>query len=50
MSFTANIGIEVQRPLVTAVISGILYSATPTLIELPKLYRLLHGRDTDGEI
>ena len=34
---------EVQRPLATVVIGGIISSTILTLIVLPALYRLIHG-------
>jgi cobalt-zinc-cadmium resistance protein CzcA len=37
-------GAEVQRPLATVVIGGILSSTALTLLVLPVLYRLLHRR------
>jgi cobalt-zinc-cadmium resistance protein CzcA len=37
----------VQRPLATVVIGGILSSTVLTLLMLPVLYRLAHGRDED---
>jgi len=36
-------GAEVQRPLATVVIGGILSSTMLTLLVLPALYRLVHG-------
>ena len=38
-------GAEVQRPLATVVIGGILSSTALTLLVLPVLYRLAHRRD-----
>ncbi|MDR1425295.1 MAG: efflux RND transporter permease subunit, partial [Azoarcus sp.] len=40
-------GAEVQRPLATVVIGGILSSTALTLLVLPILYRLAHGRDEE---
>ena len=45
MALNTGIGSEVQRPLATVVIGGILSSTLLTLVVLPALYRLLHGRD-----
>jgi cobalt-zinc-cadmium resistance protein CzcA len=42
-------GAEVQRPLATVVIGGILSSTALTLLVLPLLYRLAHGKDADEE-
>src|SRR6187549_3842293 len=40
-------GAEVQRPLATVVIGGILSSTALTLFVLPLLYRWVHRRDED---
>lgn len=42
-------GTEVQRPLATVVIGGILSSTTLTLLVLPALYRWMHRRDEDAQ-
>ena len=44
MAFNVRAGAEVQRPLATVVISGVLSSTLLTLLVLPALYRLVHGR------
>ncbi|KQQ31079.1 cation transporter [Duganella sp. Leaf126] len=44
MALATGTGAEVQRPLATVVIGGILSSTALTLLVLPLLYRLLHGR------
>jgi cobalt-zinc-cadmium resistance protein CzcA len=44
MAFNAGVGSEVQRPLATVVIGGIVSSTLLTLLVLPALYRLAHGR------
>jgi cobalt-zinc-cadmium resistance protein CzcA len=44
MAFNVGPGSEVQRPLATVVIGGIVSSTLLTLIVLPALYRLLHQR------
>ncbi len=44
MAFNVGAGAEVQRPLATVVIGGIVSSTMLTLIVLPALYRLAHGR------
>ncbi len=46
MAFNTGIGSEVQRPLATVVIGGIVSSTMLTLIVLPALYSLLHSRDS----
>ncbi len=47
MALNTGAGAEVQRPLATVVIGGILSSTLLTLIVLPVLYRLAH-RQADG--
>lgn len=42
MAFNTGIGSEVQRPLATVVIGGVISSTLLTLFVLPALYRLLH--------
>ncbi|TAK09975.1 MAG: hypothetical protein EPO38_08685, partial [Rhizorhabdus sp.] len=44
MAFNVGAGAEVQRPLATVVIGGIVSSTLLTLLVLPALYRLIHGR------
>ena len=46
MALNTGIGSEVQRPLATVVIGGIVSSTLLTLLVLPALYRLLHAKDT----
>jgi cobalt-zinc-cadmium resistance protein CzcA len=46
MALNVGTGAEVQRPLATVVIGGIISSTLLTLLVLPALYRLLH-RDSD---
>ena len=43
MALNTGIGSEVQRPLATVVIGGIVSSTLLTLLVLPALYRLLHS-------
>jgi len=43
MALNTGIGSEVQRPLATVVIGGIVSSTLLTLVVLPALYRLVHG-------
>jgi Cu/Ag efflux pump CusA len=42
MAFNVGAGSEVQRPLATVVIGGIVSSTLLTLLVLPVLYRWLH--------
>jgi cobalt-zinc-cadmium resistance protein CzcA len=49
MAFNVGAGSEVQRPLATAVIGGIISSTILTLIVLPALYRWVHGRIGQSE-
>jgi cobalt-zinc-cadmium resistance protein CzcA len=44
MALNSGIGSEVQRPLATVVIGGIVSSTLLTLLVLPALYRLVHHR------
>jgi len=44
MALNVGIGSEVQRPLATVVIGGIVSSTLLTLVVLPALYRIVHGR------
>jgi len=43
MALNTGIGSEVQRPLATVVIGGIISSTLLTLVVLPALYSLVHG-------
>jgi heavy metal efflux system protein len=43
MAFNSGIGSEVQRPLATVVIGGIVSSTLLTLLVLPALYSLVHS-------
>ncbi|ANJ76367.1 CusA/CzcA family heavy metal efflux RND transporter [Ralstonia insidiosa] len=45
MAIATGTGAEVQRPLATVVIGGILSSTALTLLVLPVLYRLAHRKD-----
>jgi cobalt-zinc-cadmium resistance protein CzcA len=47
MAFNIGTGSEVQRPLATVVIGGIVTSTALTLLLLPALYRIFHARDSD---
>jgi cobalt-zinc-cadmium resistance protein CzcA len=48
MALATGTGAEVQRPLATVVIGGLLTSTALTLFELPVLYDLFAGRATTG--
>lgn len=45
MAFNVGIGAEVQRPLATVVIGGIVSSTLLTLLVLPALYKLFSGKE-----
>jgi cobalt-zinc-cadmium resistance protein CzcA len=47
MAIATGTGAEVQRPLATVVIGGILSSTALTLLVLPALYQLAHRRDEE---
>ncbi len=47
MALATGTGAEVQRPLATVVIGGILSSTALTLLVLPLLYRWAHRRDDE---
>jgi cobalt-zinc-cadmium resistance protein CzcA len=49
MALNTGIGSEVQRPLATVVIGGIISSTLLTLVVLPALYRLLHSKALSKE-
>ena len=46
MAIATGSGAEVQRPLATVVIGGILTSTFLTLFVLPALYRIFHRKET----
>ncbi len=46
MAIATGTGAEVQRPLATVVIGGILSSTTLTLLVLPGLYTMFHQRES----
>jgi cobalt-zinc-cadmium resistance protein CzcA len=48
MAFNVGTGAEVQRPLATVVIGGIISSTALTLLVLPALYRIFHGNNLDA--
>jgi len=45
MALNTGIGSEVQRPLATVVIGGVISSTLLTLFVIPALYRLLHRNE-----
>lgn len=45
MALARGTGAEVQKPLATVVIGGLITSTALTLVVLPALYRILTGRD-----
>ncbi|CUI88931.1 CusA/CzcA family heavy metal efflux RND transporter [Achromobacter xylosoxidans] len=47
MAIATGTGAEVQRPLATVVIGGIISSTILTLLVLPALYRLMHRKDAE---
>jgi len=49
MALATGTGAEVQRPLATVVIGGILSSTALTLLVLPALYQWAHRKDEDGD-
>lgn len=49
MAIATGTGAEVQRPLATVVIGGILSSTALTLLVLPLLYRLAHWKEEEME-
>jgi len=49
MALATATGAEVQRPLATVVIGGILSSTALTLLVLPVLYRIAHRREDELE-
>ncbi|AWW29474.1 CusA/CzcA family heavy metal efflux RND transporter [Echinicola strongylocentroti] len=49
MAFSASAGAEVQRPLATVVIGGMLTATLLTLVVLPVLYTFVEGRREKGK-
>ena len=45
MALATGTGSEVQRPLATVVIGGIVSSTVLTLVVLPVLYGIVHARE-----
>ena len=50
MALNTGIGSEVQRPLATVVVGGIVSSTLLTLVVLPALYRLVHTPLSAGKV
>jgi cobalt-zinc-cadmium resistance protein CzcA len=50
MALATGTGAEVQRPLATVVIGGILSSTALTLVVLPVLYRMFHREEESGSL
>ena len=50
MALNTGAGAEVQRPLATVVIGGIISSTVLTLLVLPALYRLFHSKERKEEV
>ena len=48
MALNVGTGAEVQRPLATVVIGGIISSTLLTLLVLPAIYRMLYRRQAEG--
>jgi len=48
MAVNVGVGGEVQRPLATVVIGGIVANTVLTLLVLPALYTLFKGRQAGG--
>ncbi|MBT7934724.1 MAG: hypothetical protein HN722_00845, partial [Nitrospina sp.] len=48
MALATGTGAEVQRPLATVVIGGILSSTALTLVVLPALYKWFHSLPGEG--
>ena len=50
MAISSSAGAEVQRPLATVVIGGLISSTLLTLLVLPTLYRWFEARSKEVEI
>ncbi|MBK7405098.1 MAG: CusA/CzcA family heavy metal efflux RND transporter [Phycisphaerales bacterium] len=50
MALAHGTGAEVQRPLATVVIGGLISSTLLTLVVLPALYRIFTGREASGQL
>jgi len=49
MAISTSVGAEVQRPLATVVIGGLITSTLLTLVVLPSLYAWVEGRRENRE-
>jgi len=50
MAIATGTGAEVQRPLATVVVGGLISSTLLTLLVLPALYRIFTGRDSISDV
>ena len=50
MALAHGTGSEVQKPLATVVIGGLISSTLLTLVVLPALYRIFTGREPGGQL
>jgi cobalt-zinc-cadmium resistance protein CzcA len=50
MAFNVGAGAEVQRPIATVVIGGVISSTILTLLVLPVLYRMVHDRGASSNL
>jgi cobalt-zinc-cadmium resistance protein CzcA len=50
MALNVGAGSEVQRPLATVVIGGIISSTILTLLVLPAFYALVHRKKEEGDL
>ncbi|MCB9229531.1 MAG: CusA/CzcA family heavy metal efflux RND transporter [Deltaproteobacteria bacterium] len=50
MALATGTGSEVQRPLATVVIGGIISSTLLTLVVLPTLYKIIHGAEEKSSL
>ena len=50
MAFAQGTGAEVQKPLATVVIGGLITSTLLTLVVLPALYRAIAGSGSEGAL
>lgn len=49
MALNVGLGSEVQRPLATVVIGGVISATLLTLVVLPALFRMVHGRGSNDQ-
>jgi cobalt-zinc-cadmium resistance protein CzcA len=50
MALNTGVGAEVQRPLATVVIGGVISSTLLTLLVLPVLYTIIASRRTEAAV